>query len=176
MHSPPRNQTLPWLPSWGAPPISGLFAIAFEAPIDARPVVPREGKRFEVRNVGFSNVATVPNSNMVYNLVYRGRTLVSFIPHNDAFKVSYENVGLKEGTSNIVRGFLVIETTVGTVKQIATNATYKDGDHQVSVDVPEGTDPDSVDHRIEKAVFQKEGGHYMFTVTRTDSGRPPVVR
>ena len=68
----------------------------------------------------FDNVVPVPDSDKAFDLVYGGNTLVSFVPNNDTFKVSYKNVGLKPGTSNIVHGFLVIETTVGTVKQIAT--------------------------------------------------------
>jgi len=161
---------------WGAPPITGLFAIAFEVPIETVRVVTGGGKRFEVANVDFWNVASVPDSNKVYDLVYGGKTLVSFVPHNDAFKVSYENVGLKPGTSNIVRGFLVIETTVGTVKQIATKITVGVGGQQLSVNIPQGIDPDKLDETYEQAVFQKEEGHYVFTVTRTDIGGGPVVR
>ena len=152
---------------WGAPPIVGLFAIAFEVPIETH-FSTVGGIRFEVANVDQWNVATVPGSNTAYDLVFGGKTLVSFIPHNDAFKVSYENVGLKPGTSNIVRGFLVIETTVGIVKQIATQATYLDGNQIVSVNVLEGVDPDKIDQRIEAQIFHKEEGHYMFTVTRTE--------
>jgi hypothetical protein len=155
---------------WGAPPITGLFAIAFEVPIDTIRVGTGGGKRFEVANVDFWNVATVPDSNKVYDLNYGGKTLVSFVPHNDAFKVSYENVGLKPGTANTARGFLVIETTVGTVKQIATKVPLLVGNQQVIVDVPQGSDPDKVDQRVERAAFQKEAGHYLFTVTRTDMG------
>jgi hypothetical protein len=161
---------------WGAPPITGLFAIAFEVPIDTVRVGMGGGKRFEVANVDFWNVASVPDSNKVYDLVYGGKTLVSFVPHNDAFRVSYENVGLKPGTSNIVRGFLVIETTVGTVKQIATKITVGVGGQQLSVNIPQGIDPDKIDERYEQAVFQKEEGHYVFTVTRTDIGGGLVVR
>ena len=153
---------------WGAPPITGLFAIAFEVPVDTLHVGTSGGQRFEVANLDHWNVATVPDSNKVYDLVYGGRTLVSFVPHNDAFKVSYENVGLKPGTNNMARGFLLIETTVGTVKQNAKKVTFTIGSQQVSVDVPEGSDPDKVDQRIEQKAFQKEAGHYLFTVTRTD--------
>ena len=141
---------------WGAPPITGLFAIAFEVPIDTTRVGTVGGKRFEVLNMGFENVVRVPDSDKACDLVYGGNTLVSFVPHNDTFKVSYENVGLKPGTSNIVHGFLVIETTVGRVKQIATKVNVKVGDLQVSVDVPEGADPDKIDEKFEQAVFQKE--------------------
>jgi hypothetical protein len=59
--------------------------------------------------VNLRNAASVPGSNQAHNLVYQGQTLVSFIPHNDTFKVSFENVGLKtEGISfnrGVVHGF-----------------------------------------------------------------------
>ena len=152
---------------WGAPPITGLFAIAFEVPIETH-FSTVGGLQFEVANVDQWNVATVPGSNTADDLVFAGKTLVSFVPHNDAFQVSYENVGLKPGTSNIVRGFLVIETTVGIVKQIATQATYPVLNQIVSVNVLEGVDPDKIDQRIEEQIFHKEEGHYMFTVTRTE--------
>jgi hypothetical protein len=90
--------------------------------------------------------------------------------------VSYDNVGLKPGTSNIVRGFLVIETTVGIVKQIATTAKYIAGNQIVAVNIPEGADPDKIDQRVETQIFDKEEGHYMFTVTRTEMNRVVVAR
>lgn len=155
---------------WGAPPITGVFAIAFEVPIDPNRPATGGGKKFEVANVDHWNVASIPNANQNYNLVYGGGTIVSFVPHNDAFKVSYENVGLKPGTTNIVRGFLVIETTVGIVKQVATKGVVLNGNQQTIVTVPQGADPDKVDQRIEKQIFHKEEGHYVFTVTRTDVG------
>jgi hypothetical protein len=161
---------------WGAPPITGLFAIAFEVPIGTIHVGTGGGQRFEVTNVDFWNVASVPDADKVYELVYGGQTLVSFVPHNDVFKVSFENVGLKPGTSNIVRGFLVIETTVGLVKQIATKARYLLGNQLVSVHVRQGADPDKIDQRIEQQIFRKEEGHYVFTVTRTDISGGLVVR
>ena len=159
---------------WGAPPITGLFAIAFEVPIDATNVLAESVKRFEVANVDVWNVATAGNPDANYDLVYGGKALVSFVPHNDAFNVSYENVGLKPGTSNVLRGFLVIETTVGTVKQIATRGMII-GTNPV-VDVPQGAHPDSIDQRLERQIFEKKDGHYMFTITRTESARPSVLR
>lgn len=99
-------------------------------------------QRFEVANVDFWNVVPVSNVDKVYELVYGGKTIVSFAPRGDVFKVSFENVGLKPGTTNIVRGFLAIETTVGTVKQIATKGRYLSGNQLVTVDVPQGADPD----------------------------------
>jgi hypothetical protein len=152
---------------WGAPPITGLFAIAFEFPMSTTHTDLTE-QRFEVANVDFWNVVPISSVDKVYELVYGGKTIVSFAPSGDVFKVSYENVGLKPGTTNIVRGFLVIETTVGTVKQIATKGRYLSGNQLVTVNVPQGADPDKIDQRIEQQIFQKEPGHYAFTVTRRD--------
>ena len=149
---------------WGAPPITGVFAIAFEVPIDTLRADVGVGRLFDVTDVSSWNVAPVPGSNQVYNLVYAGKILVSFTPHNEAFKVSYEAVGLRPGTTNVVQGFLVIETTVGSIKQIATKVDYLG----VSVPIPEGIDPDQIDEWFEQQVFEKKDGHYLFTVKQTD--------
>ena len=165
------------LKPWGAPPITGLFAIAFEVPISSirTPVV--TGQRFDVANVDTRNITSVTNSDKVYDLVFQGTTLVSFVPHNNAFKVSFEHVHLNPGanpaTSDTVRGFLVLETTVGTVKQIATRVQRVIPGSPTSViwvDVPAGSDPDKIDQSLERAVFEKKAGHYMFTITRTEMG------
>jgi hypothetical protein len=161
---------------WGAPPITGLFAIAFEVPIGTPSAVTTGGQRFDVASVDSLNVARVPDGDTAHDLVLGGTTLVSFVPHGDAFKVSYENVGLKPGSSNVVRGFLVIETTVGRVTQIATRATVNTGNQTVVVRVPPGSDPDKVDQQVERAAFHKEAGHFVFTVTRSDLGRGLAVR
>ena len=144
------------LKPWGAPPIRGLFALAFEAELGKPPV------KFEVKHenasLGFIddrfNVASMSRGIQVYNLVYRGDVLVSFIPDNDLFKVSYEAVGLTD--ANKVRGFLVIETTVGNLAQKVVNA-----------DFPLGTDVNKVDQSVERHVFDKAEGHYMFAVLQT---------
>jgi hypothetical protein len=154
------------LKPWGAPPIKGTYAIAFEVEIKPGKYF---GKKFEVQNIEHHNVAFYPNSNKIYDLVYQGNALVSFVPNNDAFKVSYEKVGLKHGTTNIVRGFLVIETTVGVVTQIATKVSYNNG--SVVYNIPLGTDPNDaakVPQAIERMAFRKEDGYYMFTVYQTN--------
>lgn len=161
---------------WGAPPITGVYAIAFEVPMDAIAVTQFRTQRFEVATLDSLNVVPVAGSNRTHDLVYSGRTLVSFVPHNDAFTVSYEHVGLKPGTSNVVRGFLVIETTVGKVTQTATKAILPVGNGTVTVEVPQGSDPDAVDQRVEPLVFRKEAGHIQFTVTRTAVSQGLVVR
>jgi hypothetical protein len=156
------------LKPWGAPPIKGMFAISFEVTINkpnrtglASPII---GEKFEVSNIDDYNVAVVPNSDKIYNLVYQNNVLVSFVPHNDAFKVSFEDVGLKPGTDNIVRGFLVIEVTVGTLTQVDTR------------NFPLGTDPNTIDQDKEEAVFKKVEGHYMFSILRTNVNNGGTTR
>jgi hypothetical protein len=156
------------LKPWGAPPIRGLFAIAFEAQL-GKPAV-----KFEVSNVDDYNVAVIPNSNQAYNLVYQNNILVTFIPHNDAFKVSYENVGLF-GTDK-VRGFLALETTVGTVTQKTTALHVLVGQVAVELKFPPGTDVNKIDQRYERQVFEKVEGHYIFTVLQSSSAAvKPVI-
>ena len=160
------------LKPWGAPPIKGTFAIAFEVEIG------KGGKKFEVTNIEDYNVAVIPNTDKIYNLTYQNNVLVSFVPHNDAFKVSFENVGLKPGTTNIVRGFLVLETTVGTVTQITKKVTVTfpnntGGTPQfLQIDVPAGTTADKIDEKYEQQVFKKVDGHYMFSILRTTINQP----
>src|SRR5262249_60572407 len=66
------------LKPWGAPPIKGLFAIAFETELGKPPVT------FEVSDLDSFNVAHVPNSNQTYSLVFQNSPIVTFTPHNDA--------------------------------------------------------------------------------------------
>jgi hypothetical protein len=148
------------LKPWGAPPIKGLFAIAFEAELGKPPL------RFEVSNIFHWNVADVPNGNQVYNLSYRNSSLVAFIPHNDAFKVTYENVGIVSG--NKVRGFLVIETSVGSVTQKATGVM--DPNTGIWFNFPPGSDVNAIPQRFERQVFDKQEGRYLFTVLQTTAG------
>jgi hypothetical protein len=164
------------LKPWGAPPIKGLFAIAFEADL-GNPVEAAVGKhtvKFEVSNIDDFNVATIPGGNQAYNLVFQNNVLVTFIPHNDAFKVTYENVGL--AGANKVRGFLVIETSVGTVTQKATKLSIEVPGQPtpVIVNIPPGTDVNTIDQAFERRAFEKVEGHYMFAVTETDLPPAPV--
>lgn len=160
------------LKPWAAPPIKGVYAIAFETEIG------KPAKKFEVFNGNHYNVITYPNANKIYNLVYQNNVLISFVPKNDSFKVSYEKVGLKPGTTNVIRGFLVLETSVGTVTQIKSGRVpipgtqTPGGDPNQVIDVPQGADPNQVDERIEKQVFKKVEGYYMFRVTLTDPADP----
>jgi hypothetical protein len=149
---------------WGAPPIEGTFAIAFETTLG------RPAKTFEVVDIDAYNAANPPMRNKSYNLVYQGQTIVSFIPHNNAFKVSYENVGL---VGNKVRGFLVISTTVGSVRQIATEAVIQPQDPskpyntKKTAPVPLGVDVNKIPQSWERQVFEKKEGHYKFKITRS---------
>jgi hypothetical protein len=154
---------------WGAPPITGTFAIAFEVEIGVGGKFglgdfSKPGKKFEVSNIEDFNVAQNPNSNKVYNLVYQNNVLVSFVPRNNAFKVSFEGVGFKPGTTHIVRGFLVIEATVGTVTQI----TKRISTQFLQYDVPVGTTADSIPEAYEKLAFKKVEGHYMFSILQSE--------
>jgi hypothetical protein len=151
------------LKPWGAPPVHGTFAIAFEVRLGTLTALPLPGLIFEVANVDDYNVAVIPNANQVYSLSYKDRTIVQFIPHNDAFIVSFERIGLV-GTDT-VRGFLVLETTVGTLTQKAAQATLP-GNPPVVVRIPMGADVNKIDQRFERQVFEKVEGHYMFTVTQ----------
>ena len=151
------------LKPWGAPPIKGTFAIAFEVQIG------KPGQKFEVSNIEDYNVVEYPNTDQVYNLVYQNQTLVSFIPHNNAFIAYYDEVGLKPGTTNVIRGFLVLKTSVGTL-------TQKNSGHLRCltdlpphiVDVPRLADVNTVDQCVEHDAFEKVEGHYLFSVLRTN--------
>lgn len=146
------------LKPWAAPPIAGLFAIAFEVELGKGPM------RFEVTNIDHFNVAVFPSGNQTYSLVHQNSTLVTFTPHNDSFKVSFENIGLVSG--NRVRGFLVIETSVGTVTQKTSKLVVPGPFGNVAVEIPPGTDVNKIDQRFERQVFEKVEGHYMFTLSQ----------
>lgn len=147
------------LKPWGAPPIIGTFAIAFEVQLG------QPTKKFTANSLEINNVKELSNNFKTQNLVWNGQTIVSFNPGNAAgIKVSYEFVGLKTGTTNVVRGFLVLETTVGKCTQLDNKGYILSGSTASRVDVPWGVDVNKIDQKIERQVFKKEAGHYMFTV------------
>jgi hypothetical protein len=76
-------------------------------------------------------------------------------------------VGIKPGTTNVVRGFLVIETSVGTLTQIATKAQFPGASNPI--EFPLGTDPNKVHQALERQLFKKEKGHYMFSILQTET-------
>jgi hypothetical protein len=160
---------------WGAPPITGLFAVAFEVPLNQVSTL-QSGKQYKVQDVDFYNVKILEDNSRSFDLKYNGATLVSFVPGSPAFTVSYERIGLKPGSSDIVRGFLVIETTVGSVRQKSTRGVIFNGGTPVYINVPEGADPDTVDARIESQIFEKTAGHYLFRLIETPLlNRPPTM-
>jgi hypothetical protein len=164
---------------WAEPPIKGLFAIAFEysLPIVAQAVISTT-KQFEAGYIQHYNLVAYPGAEQTYKLVYRDRTLVSFIPHNEAFKVSFEHVGTVPGEPNHIRGFMVIETSVGKLTQIATSITVIKGagtETQV-LRLPANASPDQAPQLYEDRFFRKEEGHYLFTITETTVTHEPVVR
>lgn len=167
------------LKPWAEPPIKGLFAIAFEYTLPG-PTADVTGshstKIFEVSNIQHYNVIEYPNADQVYNLQYNGRDIVRFIPHNNAFKVSFEQVGISPADRNKIRGFLVIETAVGVTTQKTTSAVYPGSNPPVRINLPENSDPSAAPQILESAFFKKEEGLYFFRVTEKNSskGRPEI--
>lgn len=155
------------LKPWAEPPIKGLFAIAFEVNIPklTAAAVGYTVKTFEVENIQHYNVKEFPNADQVYNLMHNGKPIVSFIPHNNAFKVSFEHVGIVPGAPDKIRGFLVIETSVGTTTQIATSAVYPLSNPVQIIKLPEGSSPSQAPQIMESTFFKKVEGHYLFNVT-----------
>ena len=155
------------LTPWAEPPVKGLFAIAFEytLPNFSTAAVAYTTKKFEANYIDHFNLAEYPGANKTYNLIYDGKNIVSFVPNNEAFKVSFEHVGMVPGATNKIRGFLVIETSVGTLEQIATSAVYPYSSPPVTIKLPEGSSPSQAPEIMEKLFFKKNPGHYYFTVT-----------
>lgn len=158
------------LKPWAEPPIKGLFAIAFEYALPNAAATASIGYntlKFEADYIQHYNLAEYPNANQTYNLVYNGKNIVSFVPHNNAFKVSFEHVGISPEDNNKIRGFLVLETSVGKTTQIATQAYYPGTNPPQLVKLPAGSDPSQAPQALEKMFFKKEEGHYYFTVTQS---------
>ena len=148
------------LKPWGAPPIKGTFAIAFEVKLG------EPTKKFAATRLDNYNVQPTPNDFKIRNLVWNGQTLVSFNPGNAyGLNVTYENVGLKAGTTNIIHGFLVIETTVGKVIQKLDKGFANINNNLVKFNVGWGISPNTINQVFESTVFDKEEGHYMFVVS-----------
>ena len=155
------------LKPWAEPPIKGLFAIAFEYNLSDRDVTNQYNtKQFEVTNLHHYNVIEYPNADQTYNLVYGGKNIISFIPHNNAFKVSFEHVGISAAEPNKIRGFLVIETSVGMTTQVATsiNVANLTGGGFTVVKLPANSRPEQSPQLFEDRFFKKESGYYYFTV------------
>jgi hypothetical protein len=157
------------LKPWGAPPIKGLFAIAFEYELPrVEASISQPTLRFEVANIKHHNVIEYPNADRTYNLVYNGKNIVSFIPHNNAFKVSFEHVGTVPNEPNKIRGFLVIETSVGKVTQLTNEVLIvTPGQPAARLTLPDNSTPEQAPQIAERKFFKKEEGHYYFTIRET---------
>ncbi|HRG82390.1 MAG TPA: hypothetical protein PLO99_07730 [Chitinophagaceae bacterium] len=167
------------LKPWAEPPIKGLFAIAFEYSIPAVAMEATAGhttKTFEVNNIQHHNVIEYPAADQVYNLTYNGKNIISFIPHNNAFKVSFEQVGISPADRNKIRGFLVIETSVGVTTQKETSAIYPLSNPPTRVNLPANADPSAAPQIMESIFFSKEAGLYYFKLIEKNitTGRPDI--
>ncbi|MEO5946033.1 MAG: hypothetical protein ABIP79_04400 [Chitinophagaceae bacterium] len=163
------------LKPWAEPPVKGMFAIAFEYVLPkTETVINFPVKQFEADYIQHYNLTEYPNANQTYSLVYQGKTIVTFKPNNSSFKVSFEQVGLAPDDSGKIRGFLVLETQVGKLTQIATEITVLNGTLPQVLKLPANSTPDKAPQLYEDLFFKKEEGHYYFTVTETtvSSDRP----
>jgi hypothetical protein len=137
------------LKPWAEPPITGTFAIAFEATVNA-PAIQYEISVNEV----FNDVTDHPPFAR-HHLVYQGNTLVSVVQDPASpVRVTFENVGWAGG--NHVRGFVVLEASVG-------KCTPKGN-------TPPDAHPSSVPEDKERASFTKEGGRLVMTVAQGTDG------
>jgi len=163
------------LKPWAEPPIKGMFAIAFEYLIPAKAAMTGyHNIKYEVSTLEHHNVIEYPNADQTYNLVYNGNNIVSFVPHNNAFKVSFEHVGISPEDRNKIRGFLVIETSVGLLTQIATSVPIPGS--PIDFKLPMGSSPAQAPVILESKFFKKEAGHYYFTVTESVTGGVGGIR
>jgi hypothetical protein len=158
------------LKPWGAPPLTGTFAIAFETKVNT-PV-----KLFTIAVQEVFNDVTEHEDFARHNLVYGGTTLVSVVQDpKSLLKVSFEHVGLVE--PDIVRGLVVLEATVGKCTQIATKVDGAVAAHGLilKVDIPEGSDVNTVPQQFERQAFKKEAGRLLMRVSETQLPRGVVV-
>ncbi len=148
------------LKPWGAPPITGTFAIAFETEINA------PAKQFNIVVQDAYNHVTIPENFQRHHLVYQNNTLIAVVQDpSNLVKVSFEDVGLVG--ANTVRGFIVIEATVGKCIQ-NNNPILVRGVHgqTQSINLPPNSDPNTVPEGIERLAFRKEGGRLMAMITQ----------
>ncbi|MEO5953753.1 MAG: hypothetical protein ABIQ44_14920, partial [Chloroflexia bacterium] len=155
------------LKPWGAPPITGIFAMSFEAEVNS------PAKIFNIEVQDAYNHTTPHEDYTQNNLVYGGNTLVSVVQDTSNYvKVSFEKVGLV-GT-NTIRGFVVIEATVGKVIQNPNPITIFLAGTPTRINLPPNSDPDQVEQIYERAAFKKEGGRIMMTITQSSTFNPIV--
>ena len=146
------------LKPWGAPPITGTFAIAFEAQVNT------PAKEYHMAVQDAYNHVTVADNIQNHNLVYQNNTLVSVVQDTgNPVKISFENVGLV--APDTVRGFVVIEATVGKVIQNPNPIRVLQGVQVQEINLPTDSDPNQVSQNIERAAFTKQGGRLMLMIT-----------
>ncbi|MCU1346780.1 MAG: hypothetical protein JWL70_3046 [Acidimicrobiia bacterium] len=144
------------LKPWGAPPLVGTFAIAFETKIN------QPAKQFEITVEEAYNDVTEHEGFLRHHLVYGGNTLVSVVQDETSMlKISYEHVGLVE--PDVVRGFIVLEATVGKCTQIATSVPAAIGSG-LMVPIPPNSDVNQIPQQFERAAFRKEAGRLLMWV------------
>lgn len=142
------------LKPWGAPPLTGTFAVGFETRVNAPAV------QYTIVVDEVANDVTAADGAARHHLVYGGTTLLAVVQDPAMpVKVSFEHVGLVE--PDVVRGFIVLEATVGTCTQIATTVRVNDHD----VPVPAGSDVNTVPEEVERQAFRKEAGRLHMHIT-----------
>ena len=147
------------LKPWGAPPITGTFAIAFETEINTPAV------QFDITVQDAYNHVTVAENFERHHLVYQNTTLISVVQDpSQHVKVSFEQVDLVG--ANTVRGFLVIEATVGKCIQNDNPIQVIQIGQIQSINLPPNSDPNQVSEQIERPAFRKEGGRLMLMINQ----------
>jgi hypothetical protein len=145
------------LKPWGAPPLTGTFAIAFETQVNA------PAKQFEVSVEEVDNAVTEHENFLRHHLVYGGTTLISVVQDPASMlKISFEYVGLVP--PNTVRGFIVLEATLGRCRQIATQVVTSPGFPPLPF--PQGSDVNKVPQQYERQLFRKEAGRLQMWVAQ----------
>jgi len=79
------------------------------------------------------------------------------------------------GEPNKIRGFLVIETSVGLTTQIATAITVLNGTTPLVIKLPANSKPMQAQQAYEDKFFKKEAGHYYFTITESSVNKDKPV-
>lgn len=148
------------LKPWGAPPITGTFAIAFETVVNA------PAKQFNIQVQDAFNHVTAAEPFQRHHLVYQNNTLIAVVQDpGNLVRVSFEDVGLVG--ANTVRGFVVIETTVGKCTQHPNPIMVSlAGSPPIPINLPADTDPNKVDQMIERLAFTKESGRMLAMIVQ----------
>jgi hypothetical protein len=111
------------------------------------------------------NHVTVAENFERHHLVYQNNTLISVVQDPSNFvKVSFEQVGLVG--ANTVRGFLVIEATVGKCIQNDNPIQVIQAGQIQQITLSPNLDPNQVSEQIERFAFRKEGGRLMLMINQ----------